>query len=62
MGKNELGSPMNAVKGPVKGKVDVEFGTGSGDLQKKVKKATHQASQNTQSQQLKREKDMHRQL
>ena len=58
MGKNEFGSPMNAIHG----KVDVEFGTGSGDLQKKVKKATHQASQNTKSQQLKREKDMHRQL
>ncbi|HAX72142.1 MAG TPA: hypothetical protein DCY20_01320 [Firmicutes bacterium] len=59
MGKNEMGSPMNAAN---PNKVDVEFGVGDADLSRHVKKMTNPASQNLKSQQEKREKDMRRQL
>ena len=39
-------------------KVDVEFGTGTGDLSQKVKKQTPAPAKMTESQQTKREKDM----
>ena len=50
MGKNEMGSPMNASMQSIKDKSDVEFGTGNvDDVRIDVKKSTPEASRFTES-------------
>lgn len=50
MGKNEMGSPMNASMQSIKNKADVEFGTGNvDDVRIDVKKSTPEASRYTES-------------
>lgn len=50
MGKNEMGSPMNASVQNIKDKTDVEFGTGNvPDTRLEVKKSTPEAARYTES-------------
>ncbi len=50
MGKNEMGSPMNASVQSIKNKNDVEFGTGNvPDTRLEVKKSLPEARRYTQS-------------
>ena len=50
MGKNEMGSPMNASVQSIKNKNDVEFSTGNvPDTKKKKKKSLPEARRYTQS-------------
>ena len=50
MGKNEMGSPMNASMQSIKDKSDVEFGTGNvPDTRLEVKKSLPEAKRITQS-------------
>ena len=50
MGKNEMGSPMNASVQSIKNKNDVEFGTGNvPDTRIEVKKSLPEARRYTQS-------------
>jgi len=50
MGKNEMGSPMNASVENIKNKSDVEFGTGNvDDTRLEVKKSLPEAKRFTES-------------
>lgn len=59
MGKNEMGSPMNASIQSVKDRSDVEFGTGNvDDVRIEVKKSTPEASRYTESTKQRRARQM----
>lgn len=59
MGKNEMGSPINASMQSVKEKSDVEFGTGNvADVRIDVKKSTPEAARYTESAKTRRTRQM----